>query len=80
MSTTSTSPLANALMEAFWSSARNTIASSLAGVPHHLGSRTTVTVCAVRSMRPTLNGPAVLRMRLSHPRLNSSGLLLVSTG
>ena len=56
------------------------ILSSLAGGPHHLGSRSIVTVLAVWSIFSSLNGPAVTGILLTQPLLKLSGLSLVEAG
>ena len=60
--------------------ARNTMVSSFAGFPHHFSLRTSVTVFAVWSILPNLNGPAVVSGRSLHPSLKIFGDLVVEAG
>src|SRR5882757_10296040 len=56
------------------------IRSSFAGVPHHFGSRFSVTVCAPWSIESSVNGPALTGMVLRHAVLNAAGLEVSEAG
>ena len=52
----------------------------MAGFPHHFSFLTSVTVLAVASIEPSLNGPAVVSGRSFHPSLKMAGSLFVEAG
>src|SRR5882757_793880 len=54
--------------------------SSLAGVPHHFGSRLSVTVCAPWSIESRVNGPAVTGIVVRQAVLNASGVAFSEAG